>query len=390
MKVAMVTWEYPPRIVGGIAPHCEGLAKALSRLGHDVYIFTLDFPGTPDWEETEGVKVYRTRSEIGHPNFLTWVFLFNHFIEKRLADASQTVDFDVLHVHDWLTASSSIAMKHALRKPMVFTAHSTENGRSGLHIPDSFTIDGVEWWATYESNKIIVTSGSMKGEVCGHFHVSDKKVEVIPNAIDWSKYEIGVDRSAVRARYGVQPHEKLVLCVGRLVPQKGIEYLLQSVPLVSRYRQDAKFIIVGDGWYRDHLQWVANSTGQGWRIRFTGFIPDADLIALTKSSDVLVVPSVYEPFGIVALQGMAAEVPLVVSQVGGLQEFVEHDRTGVLVYPRNPESIAWGIERILSNPGHARWLTQNAKEAVKRTYSWDAIAKRTVKVYEEVIEAVKK
>jgi glycosyltransferase involved in cell wall biosynthesis len=391
MKVAMVTWEYPPRIVGGIAPHCEGLAKALSDLGHEVHLFTLDFPGTPDFEETQGVKVYRTRSEIGHPVFLTWVLLFNHFIEKRLADTSQIVDFDVLHVHDWLTAPSSIAIKHSLKKPLVFTAHSTENGRSGLHIPDSFTIDGVEWWATYEADKIIVTSGSMKGEVCGHFHVSDKKVEVVPNAIDWSKYQVAVDRWAVRARYGVQPHEKLILCVGRLVPQKGIEYLLQAVPLVSRHRQDAKFVIVGDGWYRDHLQWVANSTGQRWRITFTGFIPDADLVALTKSADVLVVPSVYEPFGIVALEGMAAEVPLVVSQVGGLTEFIEHDRTGVLVYPRNPESIAWGIEHVLSNPGHARWLAQNAKEAVQKTYSWDAIAKRTSKVYEEVVaETVKK
>jgi glycosyltransferase involved in cell wall biosynthesis len=260
-----------------------------------------------------------------------------------------------------------------------------------LHIPDSFTIDGIEWWATYEANKIIVTSGSMKWEVCGHFHTSDKKVEIIPNAIDLGKYNGAVDRWAVRARYGVQPHEKLVLCVGRLVPQKGIEYLLQAVPIVARYRQDAKFIIVGDGWYRDHLEWVANSTGQRWRIMFTGFIPDTDLVALTKSADVLVVPSVYEPFGIVALEGMAAEVPIVVSQVGGLTEFVEHDRTGVLVHPRNPESIAWGIEHILSNPGHARWLTHNAKEVVQKTYGWEAIAKRTSRVYEEVIaEAVKK
>ncbi len=390
MRVAMVTWEYPPRIVGGIAPHCEGLATALTNLGHEVHIFTLDFPGTPDSEEVKGVKVHRARSEVGHPNFLTWVLLFNHFIEKQLADISQTVNFDVIHVHDWLATPSSIALKHSLRKPMVFTAHSTENGRSGLHIPDSFTIDGIEWWATYEANRIIVTSDSMKGEVCGHFHVSDQKVDVIPNAVDISKYEVPVDRWAVRARFGIQPNEKLVICVGRLVPQKGVEYLLQAVPLVSRHRQDVKFIIVGDGWYRDHLQWVANSTGQGWRIRFTGFIPDQDLIGLTKSADVLVVPSVYEPFGIVALEGMAAEVPLVVSQVGGLKEFVEHERTGVHVYPRNPESIAWGIERVLADPGYARWLVQNAKEAVKKTYSWYAIAKRTMSVYEKVVREVKK
>jgi glycosyltransferase involved in cell wall biosynthesis len=382
----MTTWEYPPRIVGGIARHCEGLAKALVKQGHEVHVFTLDFPGTPEYEEVEGIRIYRTRSEVGHPNFLTWVLLFNHYIEKRLAGASQLVDFDILHVHDWLTAPCSIGFKHFRKKPLVFTAHSTENGRSGLHIPDSYTIDGLEWWSTYEANKIIVASGSMKGEVCGHFHVPDNKVEIIPNGIDAGKFDVSVDKGAVRARYGVQPYEKLVLCVGRLVPQKGIEYLIHAVPIVARRRPEAKFIIAGDGWYRDHLQWIANTTGHRWRITFTGFIPDWDLIALTKSADVLVVPSVYEPFGIVALEGMAAGVPVVASQVGGLTEFIEHDRTGVLAYARNPESIAWGIDHVLSNPGHADWLVKNAREVVQKTYSWEAIAKRTGKIYKEVAE----
>jgi len=385
MRVAMITWEYPPRVVGGIARHCEGLAKALVQQGHEVHVFTLDFPGAPDYEEYAGIRIYRTRSEVGHPNFLTWVLLFNHYIEKRMADTSKLVDFDVLHVHDWLTSPVGVAFKHFARKPLVFTAHSTEHGRSGLHIPDSFTIDGLEWWSTYEASRIIVTSGSMKGEVCGHFHVSDSKVEIIPNAIDPSAYEGSVDRGAVRARWGIQPHEKLVLCVGRLVPQKGIEYLIHSVPIVTRRRPEAKFIIVGDGWYRDHLEYLANTSGQRWRITFTGFISDWDLIALTKSADVMVVPSVYEPFGIVALEGMAAGAPVVTSQVGGLTEFVEHDRTGIFVYPRNPESIAWGIDRILSNPGHADWLVKNAREVVHRTYSWEAVAKKTAKVYKEVV-----
>jgi glycosyltransferase involved in cell wall biosynthesis len=169
-----------------------------------------------------------------------------------------------------------------------------------------------------------------------------------------------------------------------LVPQKGIEYLIYAVPLVTRRYPEAKFIIVGDGWYRDHLEWVANSTGQRWRITFTGFISDADLVALNKSADVLVVPSIYEPFGIVALEGMAAGVPVVASQVGGLTEFIEHDKTGVLIYPRNPESIAWGIDHVLSNPSHAQWLVQNAREVVQKAYSWEAIAKKTSKVYKEV------
>ena len=104
------------------------------------------------------------------------------------------------------------------------------------------------------------------------------------------------------------------------------------------------------------------------------------------SADVLVIPSIYEPFGIVALEGMAAGVPVVASKVGGLAEVVEHDRTGILVYSRNPESVAWGVDRILSDPGHARWLTENAREMIQKTYSWEAIAKKTMKVYKEVGE----
>jgi glycosyltransferase involved in cell wall biosynthesis len=224
----------------------------------------------------------------------------------------------------------------------------------------------------------------MKSEICDHFKLPWEKVDIIPNAIDPSKYRGSVDRGAVRARYGVRSHEKLVLAVGRLVPQKGIEYLIQAVPSVAWRFPEAKFIIVGEGWYRDHLQYQAGTTGQARRIKFTGFIPDHELIALTKSADVLVVPSIYEPFGIVALEGMAAGAPVVASQVGGLAEIIEHDKTGVLVYPGNPDSIAWGINHVLSNPDHARWIAQNAKRTVPKAFSWKAIAKKTVKLYSEV------
>lgn len=383
----MLTWEFPPRIVGGIARHCNGLAKALARLGHDVHVLTLDFPGAPGYEEMEGVKVYRTVTELGHPNFLTWALLFNHFLEKRMADISRKVEFDVLHIHDWLTATAGVSFKHHAEKPLVVTVHSTEIGRAqGLHNPNSLAIDGIEWWATYEADKVIVTSGSMKGELSGHFHLPGEKIEIIANGIDLTKFqESSIDKQSVRGRYGVNPHEKLVLCVGRLVPQKGIEHLIRAVPMIVGRFPEAKCIVVGEGWLRAHLEYVARSTGHQWKIRFTGFIPDSELVALMKSADVLVVPSIYEPFGIVALEGMAAGVPVVASQVGGLTEVIEHDRTGIVVYTRNPHSVAWGVNRVLSDPDHAEWLVRNAKETVQKTYSWEAIAKRTVKVYKEVV-----
>jgi glycogen(starch) synthase len=386
MKVCMLSWEFPPRVVGGIARHCEGLAKALVRDGHDVHVVTLDFPGSPSYEEMEGVKVYRTATELGHPNFLTWVLLFNHFLEKRMADISRQVEVDVLHVHDWLTAFAGISFKHHLKKPMVLTVHSTEVGRAqGLHNADSFSIDGIEWWAAYEASRVVVTSHSMKRENCDHFHLPWDKVDVIPNAIDVTNYNASVDRGAVRARYGVGWGEKMVLCVGRLVPQKGIEYFIRAIPTIAQRYPEAKFIIVGEGWSRAYLEDAAQSTGHRRKILFTGFISDAEVIALMTSADVLVIPSIYEPFGIVALEGMATGVPVVASQVGGLAEVIEHDRTGIFVYPRNPESIAWGVDRILSNYDHAKWLTQNAREKLHKTYTWEAVAMKTVEVYKKAV-----
>ena len=386
MKVCMLSWEFPPRVIGGIARHCEGLAKALVRDDHDVHVVTLDFPGSPSYEEMDGVKVYRTATELGHPNFLTWVLLFNHFLEKRMADISRQVEVDVLHVHDWLTASAGISFKHHLKKPMVLTVHSTEIGRAqGLHSADSFSIDGIEWWAGYEASRVVVTSHSMKREICDHFHLPWDKVDIIPNAIDVTEYNASVDRGAVRARYGVGWGEKLVLCVGRLAPQKGMEYFVRAIPIMTQRYPEAKFIIVGEGWSRDYLEGVAQSTGHRWKILFTGFISDAEVIALMTSADVLVIPSIYEPFGIVALEGMATGVPVVASRVGCLAEVIEHDRTGIFVHPRDPESIAWGVDRILSNPDHAKWLTQNAREILHKTYTWEAAAKKTVEVYKKAV-----
>jgi len=380
----MITWEFPPRIVGGIARHCFGLSKALAKENHEVQVVTLDFPGTPDFEEVEGVKVHRIRIELGHPNFITWTFIFNHFMEKKIATLNRDAKFDIIHIHDWLTAPAGIASKHYLDKPLVSTVHSTEVGRAhGLHSPDSYLIDGIEWWMTYEANRVILCSNSMKREVEDHFHLPSEKITIIPNAIDTSEYQRSINKEAVKRSYGVEPHEKLVLFIGRLVPQKGVEYLIKAVPLIVQHDSRVRFIITGDGWSKNHLENLAASTGHGDKIRFVGFVSNSELVELTMSADVLVVPSIYEPFGIVALEGMAAGVPVVAANVGGLTDIIEHDRTGVLVYPENPESIAWGVNKVLSDPGYAQWLIQNAKKKIREVYSWEAVAKKTCEVYEE-------
>jgi len=305
-------------------------------------------------------------------------------MEKQVATLDRDVGFDVIHIHDWLTAPAGITSKHYLNKPLVLTVHSTEIGRAqGLHNPDSSLIDGIEWWMAYESKKVIVTSNSMKWELHNHFRLPMEKIKVIPNAIDVTKYWKEVNRESVRLRFGISPHEKLVLFIGRLVPQKGVEYLISAIPLIVQHHKEAKFVITGEGWSKSYLENLAALTGYGDRIRFAGFISDFDLVDLTLSADVLAIPSIYEPFGIVALEGMAANVPVVAVNAGGLAEIVEHDRTGVLVYPKSPESLAWGVNKVLSDHGYSQWLIQNAKRKVQEVYSWQAVAKETVKVYEE-------
>ena len=384
MKICMLTWEFPPRIVGGIARHCLGLSKALSRRGHNVHVVTLEFPGAPLFEDLEGVKVHRVLIELGHPNFITWTLIFNHFMEKKVAALGREVNFDVIHVHDWLTAPAGIASKHFLDRPLVATVHSTEFGRSqGLHNPDSFLIDGIEWWMTYEAKWVIVCSNSVKSELESHFHLPPEKVSVIPNGVDIFDFDLNVNREDIKRRYGVRPDERIVLFVGRLVPQKGVDTLIRATPHIIRRHKDVKILISGDGWSKGYLEELARSTGFKEYIKFLGFIPDSELTKLIASADVLVVPSIYEPFGIVALEGMAAGVPVVATNVGGLAEIIEHDRTGVLVYPRNPESLAWGVDRVLSDREYSNWLVQNARRKVQEVYSWDAIAERTLKVYKK-------
>jgi len=386
MNICMLTWEYPPRIVGGLARHCFGLARALARMGHSVHVVTLDFPGAPQYEESDGVKIYRTPIELGHPSFIVWTLLFNHFMEKKIGMLSRNIKFDVIHAHDWLVAFASIASKHYLKAPLISTIHSTEIGRSyGLHNPDSYLIDGIEWWLTYESKRVIVASNSMKNEVEGHFRLPSWKIDVIPNAVDASKYEITVDRALVKRRFGIDSSERIVLFVGRLVPQKGVEYLIMATPKIVAQHPEARIVIVGDGWSKDQLWNLAASTGYRHKITFLGFLSDQDLIELTLSSDVLVVPSIYEPFGIVALEGMAAGVPVVASNTGGLAEVIEHDKTGFLAYRENSDSIAWGVNKILSDSDYASQLVQNAKRKIREVYSWDAVAKRTVETYEKAL-----
>ncbi len=387
IKVLMFTWEYPPRIVGGIARVVEGLSKSLTKLGVEVHVITAEMPGSPKDEVDEGVFVHRVSIDAPAPNFHTWILLMNHFFSKRAGDLFREVGpFDIVHVHDWLVLPAGAEAKSFLGCKMISTLHSLEYKRAGgVNSAEWRMIESFEWWITFESSVIIVCSNAMRADTRWKYNVTDEKIWVIPNGINPKKFDVPLpDRNAVRSRYGVSPNEKLVLFIGRLTHQKGCEYLIRAIPSVARYH-NAKLVVVGDGYMRGELEYVANVTGEGWRVRFTGFLPDNEVVDLLHSSDVMVIPSVYEPFGVVALEGMAARLPIVASDVDGLSEVIKHEDTGILVYPRDSASISWGISRILSDPSNSQRIVNNAQQELARRYTWDAVAGLTLESYKKAL-----
>jgi glycosyltransferase involved in cell wall biosynthesis len=272
---------------------------------------------------------------------------------------------------------------------MVSTVHATELGRARGHLADNQqrAIHSAEWWLTYESWRVICCSHFMANEVATYFNLPTDKIDVIPNGVRANRFARweGADLSLFRSMYAL-PWEQIVFYVGRIVQEKGLHVLLEAVPRVLAENPTAKFVIAGTGYLLDSLRSRAWELGVGQKVLFTGFIPDDDRDRLFRVASCAVFPSLYEPFGIVALEAMAAMAPVVISLVGGLQEVVKHAETGITVYPDNAESLAWGINHTLARPDWAAQRAQNAYRVVLDEYNWNRIAGQTMDVYQRVID----
>jgi glycogen(starch) synthase len=389
LSVMMLTWEFPPRVIGGISPHVFFLSKSLAKNGVKVYVVTCDFPGAPAHEIIDSVEVYRVDSYRNPaPDFATWVYLMNLNMQKEAAAlASKLADkIDVFHAHDWLVATAGIGLKHVFRKPLLVTMHSTEIGRrEGIHTSTEKMIHETEAWLTYEAWRVICCSEYMVSHVKWAFGLPDNKLVMVPNGVHTYIYEnVGKqDLKSFRSKFA-SPEEKIILFVGRLVYEKGAHVLINAIPKILE-KTNAKFVIVGSGYMKEQLSSIVRSTGLEHKVLFTGFVEDETLLKLQKCADVSVVPSLFEPFGIVALEAMAAKSPVVVSDTGGLSEIVEHDSTGVKVYPNNPDSLAWGITKILLDENYKNRIVENAYKKVQEKYDWDKIAQQTKRIYEAVL-----
>ena len=394
LSVMMLTWEFPPRIIGGISPHVYHLSRSLARNGVKVYVVTCDFPGAPQHEVLDGVEVYRIDSyKNPSPDFATWVYLMNVNMQKEAATIIRNLggNVDVLHAHDWLVATAGIGLKHVFRKPLFATMHSTEIGRrNGIHFDYERMIHETEAWLTYEAWKVICCSDYMVSHVRWAFGLPPDKQVMIPNGVDANVYaEIQKkDLTQFRSKFAL-PSERIVLFVGRLVYEKGIHVLVNAIPRVLE-KVNVKTIIVGNGYMKEQISSLVKGLGIDRKVMFTGFVDDETLRRLQTCADVSVVPSLFEPFGIVALEAMAAKSPVVVSDTGGLGEIVDHDTDGIKVYANNPDSLAWGITRILTDDKNANRLRNNAFKKIQEKYNWGRIAQQTEEIYRNVLNEYSK
>ena len=387
MKILMLTWEYPPRIVGGIARVVHDLSKRLIKDGHDVYVVTYKEGNVPYYENDKGVHVYRVDNYMISPNnFIDWTMQLNfNMISKAAEIINKEGKFDVIHAHDWLVAYAAKTLKESYGIPLVSTIHATEAGRnSGIHNPDQKYVNDTEWMLTYESSEVIVNSKYMKNELQRLFGLPYEKINVVPNGINTTVYN-GLEKDYDFRRKYAMDNEKIILFMGRLVYEKGIQHLISAMPKILEGYNDAKLIIAGKGGMTDQLKAQVEAMGLGDKVYFTGYLNAKQVSKMYKCADVSVFPSTYEPFGIVALEAMLAGVPTVVSDVGGLNEIVEHRVDGMKSYAGNPNSLADSILELLLNPELCGRITKKAKQKVKNEYNWAKIAQDTYFTYEKAI-----
>ncbi len=374
----MLSWEYPPLVVGGIAAHVDGLARAMVRSGHEVVVLSLHTPDAPDDTVVDGVRILRARIDlpwIPDDNLVARMASANHQITQLAAQLGRWQP-DIVHAHDWLVAWAGDTISKLWNTPLVATIHATERGRHGGHVPPGMpaAINSIEWWLTYQAAEVICCSQFMIREVVSGFELPTDKVHLVPNGVDLAVWQPSTTATPV-------PRGPLVVGWGRVQYEKGFQVLARAVGSLRTRVPGIQCIIAGRGSYLPELQSQIDIEGLSDIVQLAGFVPDDDLREILHRAGCAVIPSLYEPFGIVALEAMAAGAPTVVASTGGLAEIVAGTDAGLLFEPGNHHELADRIEQVLKQPTLATTLQTTAAQLLADHYTWDAIAASTIAVY---------
>ncbi len=413
MKIAHFSWEFPPVIYGGLGTFATEITQKQAYFGNEVTVFSLNEGNQhKTYKKWNGIDVHRPKTIdltdayrlFASYELKGWGSNFKFFadvISYNTMSASQMVNllvrkekksFDIIDGHDWLGIIGAMVAKKELNIPLMFHVHSTEVGRSvgrGSH-----TIKDIEFEGGQVADCVITVSYAMKDEL-EKLGFPPHKIRVCWNGVDPTKYDPNKiqdkEKTQLRRGYGIADDENMLFFVGRLVTVKGIDSLVKGMPSVLQDFPNTKLVVLGIGDMEWGLKSEAEKMGIQDKIIFrTEFIPEEDRIKHYAAADCVVLPSIYEPFGIVCTESMSMAKPTVVGATGtnGFREQIipsGEDQSGIHVNPHKPEDIAWGIKQVLQLNDKGKQMGKNARERVLDTFSWESATKRTLDIYKEFI-----
>ncbi|WP_156689764.1 glycosyltransferase family 4 protein [Mycobacterium sp. Marseille-P9652] len=390
MKVLMVSWEYPPVVIGGLGRHVHHLSTALAAAGHDVVVLSRRPTGTdagthPCTDEVvEGVRVIAAAHDPHEFTFtddmMAWTLAMGHAMIRagmslKKPGGRRPWRPDVVHAHDWLVAHPAIALAQFYDTPVVSTIHATEAGRHSGWVSGATSrqVHAVESWLVRESDSLIACSASMADEITELFGPGLAGITVIRNGIEVDRWPF-----APRRPRGGPPE---LLYLGRLEYEKGVHDAIAALPRIRRAHPGTTLTIAGEGTQQRFLVEQARKHKVLKATRFAGHLDHGELLEALHRADVAVLPSHYEPFGIVALEAAAAGIPLVTSNIGGLGEAVIDGQTGVSFPPRDIAKLASAVCRVLDDPDAAQRRAAQPRLRLTADFDWRTVAAQTAQVY---------
>jgi glycogen(starch) synthase len=390
-RILILSWEYPPLIEGGLARHVRKLSESLAERDAEVHVLTRGGEESPRQAVSGGVHIHRvlepTRPrDLGE--FVAWVERMNSDMLAAGVELGDRFDFDIVHGHDWLVAGACDHLARRFGAPLVTTIHATEHGRHQGWVdkhPQSH-IHGVERWISNRADRVIACSYYMREQICDIFDVPERRVSVIPNGIDPGDLPAPdvVELARLRSEFA-EPDQKLVLLIGRLVYEKGFQFALEAMPSLIERLPGTRFLVAGSGTHEEELRRQADELGLMEHGTVLGWIGDDVLHSLYRIADVCVVPSLYEPFGLVALEAMASDCPCIVADTGGLREVVpDGGQVGLRFRSRDPEALAEVAGRVLASERLRDELIGEAREHVL-SFDWLDVAEQTAAIYAQLL-----
>jgi glycosyltransferase involved in cell wall biosynthesis len=415
MKIAVLVYEYPPKIVGGLGTYAAEITRKFVLMDHDVTVFTMndDAGSLPTREIWRGIEIHRplhidvsdSLPDVIAEDIKKWgrgvhlfgkLLVYNYLTAAKLVNElikKEGMNYDLVVAHDWLSVMGGVTVKKGIGLPLAFHVHSTEKGRTLGN--GSSVVSNIELRGGNLADIVVTVSYAMKDELVQLGFPKDK-IFVSYNGVDPQKYNPEVatasQKKKIREHYGLKEDDVVILFVGRLVGVKGVDKLIMAMPHILPKIPKAKLVIVGVGDLQEYLTNLVKTIRLDEFVKFRfDFISEEERILHYAAADIAVFPSLYEPFGIVALEAMSMECPVVVGATGvsGMREIViccGEEQCGYHIDPNNPSDIAWGILSALESPEKRKWLGKNGRKRVLKEFTWSRVAEKTISLYEQVLK----